>query len=85
MEPITGQFRLETLVRKKLEKLRRHEKGARIHKRLSALLWLNQGYSPQEVAELLDISPRTVTNWVALFQAGGAEALLSLDYHGDPG
>jgi hypothetical protein len=35
-----GQFKLETLVRKKIEKLRRNERDVRIHNRLSALLWL---------------------------------------------
>jgi len=85
MEQTTGQFSLAALVRKKVEKLRRNEKDARIHKRLSALLWLNKGYSSEEVADLLDVCPRTVKNWVALFRAGGLDSLCSLDYQGDPG
>ena len=85
MEQTTGQFSLATLLRKKVEKLRRNEKDARIHKRLSALLWLNKGYSAEEVADLLDVCPRTVKNWVALLQTGGLESLCSLDYQGDPG
>jgi transposase len=85
MEPTTGPFSLPTLARKQVEKRRRHEKDARIHKRLSALLWLNKGYSPEEVADLLDVCPRTVKNWVALFRAGGLELLCHLDYQGDPG
>ena len=85
MGQTTGRFSLPTLVRKKVEKLRRKEKDARIHKRLSALLWLNKGYTPNEVADLLDVCPRTVANWVALFQAGGLELLCRLDYQGDPG
>jgi hypothetical protein len=85
MEQTPGQFSLPTLVRKKVEKLRRNEKDARIHKRLSALLWLNKGYSPDEVADLLDACPRTVKSWVALYQAGGLELLCRLDYQGDPG
>jgi transposase len=85
MEQTTGQFSLPTLVRKKVEKLRRNERDARIHKRLSALLWLNKGYSPDEVADLLDVCLRTVTNWLALFRAGGLELLCRLDYQGDPG
>jgi transposase len=85
MGQTTGQFTLETLVRKKIEKLRREKKDARIHKRLSALLWLHKGYSFEEVADLLDVCPRTVKNWVALFQAGGLESLCCLDYQGDPG
>jgi hypothetical protein len=31
------------LLREKIEKRRREEKDARIHKRLSVLLWLNRG------------------------------------------
>lgn len=85
MEQTTGQFSLATLLRKRVEKLRRNEKDARIHKRLSALLWLNKGYSAEEVADLLDVCPRTVKNWVALFQTGGLDSLRSLDYQGDPG
>lgn len=81
----TGAFALDTLLRKKLEKLRRQEKDVRIHKRLSALLWLNKGYSPEQVADLLDVCPRTVTNWVTLFQAEGLQALCTLEYQGDPG
>jgi transposase len=85
MEQATGQFSLPTLTRKKVEKLRRNERDARIHKRLSALLWLNQGYSTDEVADLLDVCPRTLKNWLALFRAGGLELLCRLDYQGDPG
>ena len=85
MEQTTGQFSLPTLVRKKIEKLRRNEKDARLHKRLSTLLWLNKGYSAEQVADLLDVCPRTVKNWVTLFQTEGLEALCSLAYQGDPG
>ena len=85
MEQTTGQVSLPTLIRKKVEKLRRNERDARIHKRLSALLWLNKGYSPDEVADLLDVCPRTLQNWLALFRAGGVELLCRLDYQGDPG
>jgi transposase len=85
MSQAAGGFVLDTLLRKKIEKLRRKEKDVRIHKRLSALLWLNDGYSVEEAADLLDVCPRTVRNWVALFQAKGLEVLCSLEYKGDPG
>jgi transposase len=78
-------LRLETLERKKIEKFRRRERDARIHRRLSALLWLDKGYSAQQVAELLDVCPRTVRDWLALFQTEGLEALCSLEYKGDRG
>jgi len=85
MGQTTGAFGLDILVRKKIEKLRRQERDARIHRRLSALLWLAKGHSAEEVADLLDVCPRTVNNWVALFRAEGLDALCSLEYQGDPG
>ena len=85
MGQITTGFSLDTLTRKKIEKLRRQEKDARIHKRLCALLWLNQDYSAEQVAQLLDVCPRTVRNWLALYREQGLEALCSLEYQGDPG
>jgi hypothetical protein len=78
-------FTLETLARKKLEKLRRKQKDARLHNRLSAVLWLGQGRAPEEVAELLGVCPRTVCNWLQLYQRGGPQALCTLAYQGDPG
>ena len=85
MEQSTRELKLETLVRKKIEKLRKKERDARIHRRLSALLWLNEGRSAEEVAGLLDVCPRTIRNWLQLFQSEGLEALCSLEYAGDPG
>jgi transposase len=85
MEQTTRKLKLETLVRKKIEKFRRKERDARIHRRLSALLWLDEGRSAEEVAQLLDVCPKTIRNWIRLFQSAGLEALCSLEYTGDPG
>jgi transposase len=81
----TGGFPLDTLLRKKIDKRRREAKDVRIHKRLSALLWLNKDYSAEEVAALLDVCPRTIHNWVARFREQGLDALCALEYQGDPG
>ncbi len=81
----TSGFTLDTLLRKKLEKLRRKEKDVRIHNRLSALLWLDQGRSLAEVADLLGVCTRTVRNWLELYRRDGLEGLRTLDYQGDPG
>jgi transposase len=81
----TSQFSLPTLVRKKIEKLRRKAKDARIHNRLSALLWLADGYTADEVAGLLGICARSVKNWLDLYCEKGLEGLCSLEYKGDPG
>jgi transposase len=85
MADATGGFTLDTLVRKKLEKRRRQEKDVRIHNRLSALLALDQGWSPDHVAQFLGVCPRTVHNWLQLYHRGGLQALCTLAYQGDPG
>jgi len=85
MEQSSGGFTLDTLSRKRVEKKRRETKDARIHRRMSALLWLNKGYSPAEVADLLDVCERTIRNWVDLYRQEGLDALCSLEYKGDPG
>ncbi len=85
MAHTSRDFTLDTLLRKKLEKLRRKEKDVRIHNRLSALLWLGQGRSCEEVGALLGVCPRTVHNWLELYRCSGLDALRTLDYQGDPG
>ena len=78
-------FKLKTIERKQVEKRRRESKDSRIHRRLSALLWLDKAYGIEEVAELLDVCPRTIRNWLALYQQHGLDGLCSLDDKGDPG
>jgi transposase len=78
-------FTLGTLGRKRIKKLRHQEKDVRVHNRLSALLWLGQGRTPEEVAELLGVCPRTIRNWRQRYQRSGLEALCTLQYQGDPG
>jgi transposase len=85
MAHATVGFTLDTLLRKKLEKLRLKEKDVRIHNRLSALLWLGQGRPVEEVANLLGVCTRTVRNWLELYRRDGLQALRTLDYRGDPG
>jgi len=85
MAQATGAFTMTTLERKRAEKSRRKDKDARVYARLSALLWLADGRTAEQVAALLDVCPRTVSNWLALYRAGGLDLLRRLDYKGDPG
>jgi hypothetical protein len=85
MAEATSALTMTTLERKRVEKFRRKDKDARVYARLSAMLWLADGRPAEEVAVLLDVCPRTVNNWLALYRAGGLELLRRLDYQGDPG
>ena len=67
----TQAFKLDALLRNKIEKLRKKAKDVRIHNRLSALLWLADGQTPEQIAGLLGICHRTVTNWLQLYLKGG--------------
>ena len=80
-----GVLSLDTLLRKRIEKRRRETKDVRIHMRLSALQWLDKGYSPEAVADLLGVCPRTIHNWLELFRDKGLDELCTLEYKGDPG
>jgi DNA-binding NarL/FixJ family response regulator len=85
MVQATRAFNLDTLFRKKIEKLRKKAKDVRIHNRLSALLWLADGQTTEQIAGLLGMCQRTVKNWLQLHLKGGLDALCSLEYKGDPG
>ena len=85
MAKLSQTFRLEPHARKKIEKRRAAEKDARLHNRLSALLWLAEGRTRDEVARLLGVHVRTIKNWLKLYLKGGLTALCTLSYKGDVG
>jgi transposase len=51
-----------------LQELLRHKPSAVAIRRIQALLWLQQGRSAPEVAQLLGVRRQTVYNWVRCFQ-----------------
>src|SRR3982751_2798755 len=73
---------LDTPLRKKIEKRRREERDARLWRRLSALLWLSDGTTAEEVAARLGVSARQVRKWLKTFRTHGLDALCELHYRG---
>src|SRR5512147_74389 len=71
--------------RQEIEQRRRQASDRRIFQRLSALLWIDEGRTRQEVAELLGISGRQVGDWLRIFRNKGLDELCTLHYRGDPG
>jgi transposase len=71
--------------RHEIEQRRRQISDRRIFQRLSALLWIAEGRTRQEVAELLGVSSRQVGDWLRIFRNKGLDALCTLHYRGDPG
>jgi transposase len=54
------------------------------HRRRLAVQRALEGYSTQEVAEFLDVDPRSVRRWVSAYRRGGAPCLLSRSSPGRP-
>jgi transposase-like protein len=67
-----GAFRLSAEDRREIQKRRQKEKDIRIYVRYKALLWLDDGKSVQEVADLLDRDPSTLRKWLKLYEKKGS-------------
>lgn len=68
-----------------IEKRQRKANDKRIFVRLSALLWLDDGLTQDQVARMLGMTKRQVSKWVGIFRDEGLDALCTLNYPGDPG
>ncbi len=64
---------------------RRQTGERRLFQRLSALLWIDEGRTREEVAELLGVTSRQVGDWLRIFRNKGLDELCTLHYRGDPG
>jgi transposase len=76
---------LETSVRNEILARRRAALDKRIAFRLSAVLWVADGRTGQEVADLLGVTARQVRKWLRLYRTQGLDALCTLGFQGDPG
>lgn len=54
------------------------------HRRLLAVQRVLEGYSTEEVAEFLDVDPRSVRRWVATYRRAGGAALVARPVPGRP-
>jgi transposase len=71
--------------REEVGERRRRAQDRRIYQRLSALLWIDEGRTREEVAALLGVSSRQVGDWLRIFRNKGLDRLCTLHYRGDPG
>jgi transposase len=71
--------------RQEIQERRRQASDRRIFQRLSTLLWIDEGCTREEVADLLGVSSRQVGDWLRLFRNKGVDELCTLRYRGDPG
>jgi transposase len=76
---------LEAAVRTEIIARRRYALDKRVAYRLSAVLWVADGRTGQEVADLLGVTARQVRKWLRLYRTHGLDALCTLGFQGDPG
>ena len=76
---------LEASLRTAIIVRRRSALDQRVAYRLSAVLWVADGRTQQEVADLLGVTSRQVRQWLRLFRSQGRDALCTLGFQGDPG
>jgi transposase len=70
---------------REIEKAKSKTLDFRLRSRLLALTWSNEGKTEQEIAALLDLSRRTIHNWIKTYRKHGLTKLLRLEHAGDPG
>src|SRR6516162_3969700 len=71
--------------RQEIQDRRRQADDRRIFQRPSALLWIDEGRTREEVADLLGVSSRQVGDWLRIVRNTGLDELCTLHYRGDPG
>jgi len=76
---------LTPLQRQEIERRRHDTQDKHIYERLSAVLWIADGKSRSEVAQLLGRSVRQLSEWLRIFRHHGLEALCTLHHQGDKG
>src|SRR6516162_49531 len=81
MKPI----HLDQYQRRELQRRRHQTPDKRIYERLCAVLWVADGKTRFEVADLLGCSVRQLAEWLRLFRNRGLDALCTLHHQGDPG
>jgi transposase len=81
MKPI----HLDPQQRQEFQRRRHQTHDKRIYARLSAVLWVADGKTRFEVADLLGCSVRQLAEWLRLFRNRGLDALCTLHHQGDPG
>jgi transposase len=71
--------------RQEIQERRWQANDCRIFQRLSTLLWIAEGRTREEVADLLGVTSRQVGDWIRIFRNKGLDELCTLHYRGDPG
>lgn len=79
---MTQKIKIEESQDKELRERLKRERDAKIWRRLKCIDLKQKGHKHKEIAELLDVTIDTITDWLFLFNEGGFEELCKLNYDG---
>jgi transposase len=68
--------------REQIARRYKQEKNPRFRERLQCLLFKDRGLTNNDVADLLEVVPETITDWLNLYRDGGVDALCRLETGG---
>ncbi|WNJ17479.1 helix-turn-helix domain-containing protein [Pontibacter sp. G13] len=74
------RIRLTTDQTYQLADLMQETQSKKLSRRLLALSLRHYGYPVHQIAKMIGVSEKTITNWMKQFLEGGFEGLLSLHY-----
>jgi transcriptional regulator with XRE-family HTH domain len=64
--------------RKEVERRRKKTLDRRIYQRLTAVLTVAAGYTPEDIAQLLGVDFAQLSHWLRVFRNDGLDALCTL-------
>jgi transposase len=79
---MTQEINLDDIQQLELKERLKNERDAKIWRRLKCIDLKLKGHKHKQIAEILDVTIDTITDWLFLFNEGGFEELCKLNYDG---
>ncbi|MEA3378997.1 MAG: hypothetical protein U9Q69_05175 [Nanoarchaeota archaeon] len=79
---MTQKIELSELQKIELNKRLKSEKSSKIWRRLKCIDLKQKGHNHKDIAEIIDVTIDTITDWLFLFNEGGFDELCKLNYDG---
>ncbi len=79
---MTQEIKLNKAQELELKKRLKNERDSKIWRRLKCINLKQKGLKHKEIAEILDVTIDTITDWLLIFSEGGFNRLCKLNYEG---
>ena len=75
-------FKLSRSQREEMQRRYKRTTERRVSERIHAILLLDSGRNLPDVADILDVHPKTIRRWIGIFAQQGLDVLCTLAYEG---